>query len=746
MRHVFNTRFHWTISRKIPALMVGIAVLSCSVVATFAGVTSFSAARDLIGKHLEYIATTKREAVASKLSNMNLEIEALAANPGLVQLFDDTNNGLRMLPAEIVSGLSKRKEADQSISDGAPDKAKYFLTNYAKLDQWLRQFSNEHGYDGIFLVNNNGDLVYSLGPEPLGPLTADAAIRRLIGSSQGDKGVTATSFTAPTARKAGQAFFTVGIAGAFSPDERSGTLIVAVSTRVLDAIMQPAAGFSARGQAVVVGADGVLRSTSRFAESRDAITKIDAHLLPEGVSSGIFDGVQVLSASESLKWAGEKLTVVAVEPTAEVFAPAVLMISKILGITGITALVTLIVSIIASRSISKPITKLVSSMKKLALGDTTVTVDGTTRSDEIGDMSRAVVVFRDNAIAKTNAEADARKTETLAESERLAMEAEKAERLKIQADVVNQIGRGLSALAKGNLRSKISGNFPDDYRQLKSDFNDTLMQLNHTIQSVAGQATSMSETLDQISNASNNLAEKTEHQALVLDGAVNTMTAIARDVNQTAHAATRADQLVSEAHTAAASSDEIISSALSGMAEIERSSVDIASIITVIDEIAFQTNLLALNAGVEASRAGDAGKGFAVVASEVRALAQRSAEAAKEIKDLIDVSSHRVARGMQLVGSTSDVLKYVANHIKLIRSMVSEIATTAAGQAKHLGDFRATISQIDEATQQTATMADESMVACRSLQDEATHLLRLISQFELSDEPVVQEDKRAALG
>lgn len=743
MRHVLYTKFHWTISRKIPALMVGIAVLSCSVVATFAGVTSFSAARDLIGKHLEYIATTKREAVASKLSNMNLEIEALAANPGLVQLFDDTNNGLRMLPAEIVSGLSKRKEADQSISDGAPDKAKYFLTNYAKLDQWLRQFSNEHGYDGIFLVNNNGDLIYSLGPEPLGPLSADAAIRRLIGSSQG---ATATSFTAPTASKAGQAFFTVGVAGAFSPNERSGTLIVAVSTSVLDAIMHDAAGFSARGQAVVVGADGALRSTSRFAESRDAITKIDAHLLPEGVSSGTFDGVQVLSASESLKWAGQKLTVVAVEPTAEVFAPAVLMISKILGITGITALVTLIVSIIASRSISKPITKLVSSMKKLALGDTTVTVDGTTRSDEIGDMSRAVVVFRDNAIAKTNAEADARKTETLAESERLAMEAEKAERLKIQADVVNQIGRGLSALAKGNLRSKISGNFPDDYRQLKSDFNDALMQLNHTIQSVAGQATSMSETLDQISNASNNLAEKTEHQALVLDGAVNTMTAIARDVNQTAHAATRADQLVSEAHTAAASSDEIISSALSGMAEIERSSVDIASIITVIDEIAFQTNLLALNAGVEASRAGDAGKGFAVVASEVRALAQRSADAAKEIKDLIEVSSHRVARGMQLVGSTSDVLKYVANHIKLIRSMVSEIATTAAGQAKHLGNFRATISQIDEATQQTATMADESMVACRSLQDEATHLLHLISQFELSDEPIVQEDKRAALG
>ncbi|MEX2697202.1 methyl-accepting chemotaxis protein [Rhizobium mongolense] len=675
---------------------------------------------------------------------MSLEIEALAANPGLVQLFDDTNNGLKMLPAEIVSTLSSKKEAGSDIADGAPDKAKYFLANYTKLELWLRQFSKEHQYASIALVNKNGDLVFSTGAEPLGRLKADTATSRLVTSSQVAKGLTATDFTAPSVVEPGQAFFAVGVADPYNPNERSGTLVAAVSTGILDVIMHNPAGFSARGQAVVVGADGALRSTSRFDTSLEATGVIDTHLLMEGISSGTFEGQNVLSASESLKWAGQQLTAVAVEPTAEVFAPAVLMISKILGITGITALVTLIVSIMASRSISKPISQLVSSMKRLALGDTRGTIEGTTRSDEVGDMSRAVVVFRDNAVAKTNAEADARRSEKLAEAERKAMEAEKGERLRTQADIVNQIGRGLSALAKGNLRCQISGKFPDDYRQLKSDFNDALVQLNHTIQSVAGQATSMSETLDQISNASNSLAEQTEQQAVVLDGAVSTMTAIARDVSQTADAATRADQLVSEAHIAAGSSDEIISSALSGMAEIERSSVDIASIITVIDEIAFQTNLLALNAGVEASRAGDAGKGFAVVASEVRALAQRSAEAAKEIKDLIDVSSQRVARGMQLVGSTSDVLKYVANHIKLIRSMVSEIATTAAGQANHLAEFKSTISQIDAATQQTASMADESMVACRSLQREATHLLTLISQFVLADNTLPGEQHSLA--
>lgn len=744
MWRLLNTRFQWTISKKIPALTVGIAVLSCSAVATFAGVTSFSASRDLIGKHLEYIASTKRDAVASKLNNMSLEIEALAANPGLVQLFDDTSNGLKMLPAEMVSTLSSKKEAGSDLGDGAPDKAKYFISNYTKLDHWLRQFSKEHQYAGISLVNKNGDLLYSTGREPLGQLKADTSISRLVTLSQFAKGLTATDFTAPSQVEPGQASFAVGVADPYNPSERSGTLVIAVSTGILDIIMHDSAGFSARGQALVVGVDGTLRSTSRFNTSPEATGLIDRHLLMEGVSSGTFEGFNVLSASESLNWAGKQLTIVAVEPTAEVFAPAVLMIYKILGLTGITALVTLAVSIMASRSISKPITQLVSSMKRLALGDTSGRIEGVNRTDEVGDMSRAVVVFRDNAVAKTNAEAEALRSEKLADTERRAMEAEKAERLKTQADIVNQIGRGLSALAKGNLLSQITGTFPDDYRQLKSDFNGALVQLNHTIQSVAGQATSMSATLDQISNASNSLAKQTERQALVLDGAVSTMTAIARDVSQTAAAATRADQLVSEAHQAAASSDEIISSALSGMAEIERSSVDIASIITVIDEIAFQTNLLALNAGVEASRAGDAGKGFAVVASEVRALAQRSAEAAKEIKDLIDVSSQRVAKGMQLVGSTSDVLKYVANHIKLIRSMVSEIATTAAGQANHLAEFKSTISQIDAATQQTASMADESMVACRSMQSEATHLLTLISQFVLADNTLPGEQHSLA--
>ncbi|MBB4010476.1 methyl-accepting chemotaxis protein [Allorhizobium taibaishanense] len=744
MRRLFKTRYQWTISKKIPALTVGIAVVSCSVVATYAGITSFSATRDLIGKHLEYIASTKRYTVASKLSSTRLEVEALAANPGLVQLFDDTNNGLKMLPAEIVSALSSKKEAGSDITAGAPDKAKYFLSNYAKLEQWLRQFSSEHRYASITLINKNDDLVFSTGKEPLGPLKADTSAGRLVASSQDAKNITMTDFTAPSVVGPGEAYFTVGVADPYNPNERSGTLVVAVSTTVLDDIMHDAAGFSARGQAVIVGDDGRLRSTSRFGASQDETGSIDTRFLAEGISSGTFEGLNVLSASETLKWGGRQLTVVAVEPTAEVFAPAVMMIYKILGITGFTAFATLIVSIMASRSISKPITRLVSSMKRLATGDTTGRIEGIDRGDEVGDMSRAVVVFRDNAVAKTNAEADALRAEKLAGAERLAMEAERMKRLKTQAEIVDQIGRGLSALAKGNLRCQISGSFPDDYRQLKSDFNDALVQLNHTIQSVAGQATSMSATLDQISNASNSLAAQTERQALVLDEAVNTMTAIARDVSQTAAAATKADQLVSEAHKAAASSDEIISSALSGMAEIERSSLDIASIITVIDEIAFQTNLLALNAGVEASRAGDAGKGFAVVASEVRALAQRSAEAAKEIKGLIDVSSQRVEKGMQLVGSTSDVLKYVANHIKLIRSMVSEIATTAAGQANHLAEFKSTISQIDAATQRTASMADESMVACRSLQSEATHLQTLISQFSLADNKSAEQQLLAS--
>lgn len=503
--------------------------------------------------------------------------------------------------------------------------------------------------------------------------------------------------------------------------------------------MHEATGFGLNGETVLAGTDGLLRSTSRFADAKSAA--FDKNLLGEGISSALYRGEAVLAASRKLHWGGHNWSVIALEPKSEVFSPAVTMLWQILAITLITASVTLVISIVASRSISRPIARLVLAMKRLASGNSDLAVEGTARTDEVGDMSRAVLIFRDNAIAKVAAEEDAERVHMAAESNRAQMEAGRVERLRVQAEVVGHLGTSLAALANCKLSRPIAADFPEDYRRLKEDFNTALVQLSNTISSVYGQADSMCSIVDDLSRASDTLAQRTEHQAILLDNAVNRLNAISADVSLTADAAGKADALVSEAHSAAASSEEIVSKAIAGMTEIEKSSLQIASIVNVIEEIAHQTNLLALNAGVEAARAGESGKGFAVVASEVRALAQRSSEAAKEIKELIDTSTVRVERGIDLVGSTGNLLGKIATHIDLIRTVVSNIATAATSQAKHLEGFKSTIREIDVSTQQTAAMAEESKAACESMENEAAHLLQLISKFEFRE---IERDPKVA--
>ena len=202
-------------------------------------------------------------------------------------------------------------------------------------------------------------------------------------------------------------------------------------------------------------------------------------------------------------------------------------------------------------------------------------------------------------------------------------------------------------------------------------------------------------------------------------------------MKRTADGARTAREAVQSAKTAAEASGAVVGKAITAMGEIEGSARQIGQIIGVIDEIAFQTNLLALNAGVEAARAGDAGRGFAVVASEVRALAQRSAEAAKEIKALISASSQQVGQGVQLVGETGQALQRIDGEVTRINELVIEIATSAHEQAIGLEQVNAAVNQMDQVTQQNAAMVEESTAASHALAREADNLTELMSQFEV---------------
>ena len=318
-----------------------------------------------------------------------------------------------------------------------------------------------------------------------------------------------------------------------------------------------------------------------------------------------------------------------------------------------------------------------------------------------------------------------------------------AQAAKLEAEnqintVVASLGTSLSELAEGNLETTVYAEFAPEFAKLKTDFNSAASQLKSTIELVKKGAASIRLGTGEISQASDDLSRRTENQAASLEETAAAVKEITDTVNKTARGATHARETVSIAKADAEKGGEVVRKAIAAMNGIENSSKQISQIIGVIDEIAFQTNLLALNAGVEAARAGDAGRGFAVVASEVRALAQRSAEAAKEIKGLISASTGQVAQGVQLVGETGSALTRIVNQVAEINTIVTDIATSANEQAHGLEQVNTAVNEMDQVTQQNAAMVEEATAATQTLALQTEELVRLVTRFKTGDDTVVE--------
>ncbi|MDR3528783.1 MAG: methyl-accepting chemotaxis protein [Rhizomicrobium sp.] len=306
-----------------------------------------------------------------------------------------------------------------------------------------------------------------------------------------------------------------------------------------------------------------------------------------------------------------------------------------------------------------------------------------------------------------------------------------AEKLQQEALIVASIGVGLNALAQGDLTHRITTELTGSLSKLKDDFNEAAPKLQQTLSAVVASIDTISTGALQIERASDDLSHRTESQAASLEETAAAFEEITVTLKATAQNASRASAVVAKTRTAAQASGEVVGATISAMGEIEQSSKQITDIIGVIDEIAFQTNLLALNAGVEAARAGDAGKGFAVVASEVRALAQRSSQAAKEIKSLINASSAHVGSGVKFVGQSGEALKEIVAEIVEISELVAEIAQATRQQSTGIEEVNMAINQMDQMTQQNAAMVEESTAASHALAAEAKGLAALVQNFEV---------------
>lgn len=300
---------------------------------------------------------------------------------------------------------------------------------------------------------------------------------------------------------------------------------------------------------------------------------------------------------------------------------------------------------------------------------------------------------------------------------------------------VQALAHALSQLAAGDLRVRVDAAVGAEFERLKTDFNTAVNQLELTIAEVKAGTDSIKLGTDEISQASDDLSRRTENQAANLEQTAAAVAEITSTVAKTSENANHATGVVGEAKIDAEKSGAIVRKAIDAMSSIEKSSQQISQIIGVIDEIAFQTNLLALNAGVEAARAGDAGRGFAVVASEVRALAQRSAEAAKEIKGLISTSTSHVSQGVELVAETGRSLDRIVTSVGEINTVVASIASSAKEQALGLSQVNTAVSQMDQVTQQNAAMVEEATAATRTLQQQTDDLSAQVARFQTSSNP-----------
>ncbi len=303
---------------------------------------------------------------------------------------------------------------------------------------------------------------------------------------------------------------------------------------------------------------------------------------------------------------------------------------------------------------------------------------------------------------------------------------------RVQA--VLEIGSALEQLAAGDLTYRLEATMPEAYEKLRADLNAAMAQMQDLMLAIVGNVGGIRSGTGEISQAADDLSRRTEQQAASLEETAAALDEITATVRRTAEGAKQAREAVSKTKSDAEHSGDIVRQAVAAMSGIEQSSRKIGQIISVIDEIAFQTNLLALNAGVEAARAGDAGRGFAVVASEVRALAQRSAEAAKEIKTLISASAQQVGSGVKLVGETGEALVRIVSQVTEINNVVGEIANAAQEQATGLAEVNTAINQMDQVTQQNAAMVEQSTAASHALAQETEDLARLTSRFQLGEE------------
>lgn len=677
--------------------------------------------------------------------------------------------------------MSAKPVGERHLVNKADDGSKY-STLHSLFHPTLRSFLFARGYYDIFLINPDGEIVYSVYKETDfltnlsdGPYSASGLADAFSRAAALEPGQIAfADFTPYTPSSDAAAAFVatpVFAAARFgAPVEFQGVVAIQLPQDRLEAAVMVESAESAV-QTFIVGDDGVVRTDLQSTPEPEAMKATFDLSGYDAAEFSVVDGIGL----------GGRPSVLALGKTSFLGAPwtvvtqvdsgvAMSVVQEVQnGVLLTAALALAFVTTLAwvlGRSLSKPILEVDIAMKRMADGDLETPLLNTGRTDEIGSIIRNTDAFRSELFEadKTRKVQEARNQELEERRQSMLAELEANVGAVVTAvsrgeldtrvspdfddDALNALSKGVNricdvvgafltqteniveAMSDGNLTVRFQGDFSGRFMEVGNGLNETIANLDNTVQRIKTTGDEMTRAIRLVADGSTDLAERAESQAASLEETAATMEEISATINLNADNALKATDLAGETQSRAKDGQSVVEDAVAAMGEIETSSSQITDIISVIDSIAFQTNLLALNAAVEAARAGDAGKGFAVVASEVRTLAQRSAAAAKDITDLITVSSNKVSDGVRLVNATGDALGSILTSISTFSERITEISTASKDQSVGVSQISESVSHMDDMTQQNARLADNSASAAKSLTGMSDELNALIVTFK----------------
>ncbi|MEM6617430.1 MAG: methyl-accepting chemotaxis protein [Pseudomonadota bacterium] len=698
---------------KVPAFAIGSAFIAVLAL----GLASFQAASNLAYKQADERMTTaalaKRSQVTSYLDSIDQELRILADDPAIHYAIRDFSFGWSQVvdagenPTEA---LQRAYITDNPNPTGEKDKLKFadddtfYSRMHAQYHPWLRKLLVERGYYDIFLFDPEANLIYTVFKELDFATNLNSgewrdtdlgnAFRAAAESPAGTSHFFDFMPYAPSA-DAPASFISTPV---YENDRLVGVLVFQMPIDRINQVMSQKMGLGETGEAILMGSDYTFRNDSAFLDGSNVLeTELRSPLIEKALGGeeahGVMDyrGMDMLAVSEPLSFLGANFALVSTIGVDEIYGPIKALRNRIMIIGLVVTLAVAALGLFFSRSISRPIGRLTKEMKVLATGETDISLADAERGDEVGDMAKAVVVFRDNAI------------------ERMRLESEKEKENAARAE------------REAGLNTAISG-FESSIGEVISALDDSADQMSRT-------ASSLTEIADDSRGKSSSAAAASTLASTNVQSVASAAEQLSASISEIGQQVSRATDVVSVATNQAQSTNQDV-------AELSDAANRIGEVVTLIQDIAEQTNLLALNATIEAARAGDAGKGFAVVASEVKGLANQTAKATEEISSNIESvqrnTENAVSAIEQITNTMAEVNAITASIAAAVEeqsSATNEISRSIQEAASGTENVAENMSGISSSVDETAQTASYVQDASRDLSEKSRQLNDQVSTF-----------------